>query len=120
MIFVAVDCLFMVFYLTELLLKLLVLRKAYFLDAWNALDFMCVVLGLFGIATTTLVEAGVLSSNAISSEMLLIRLGRVFKLLRIMRIAALVKFVRKMQARMNKVKVTPELALHLENVFTLR
>eukprot|EP00747_Dinoflagellata_sp_TGD_P137268 gnl/TRDRNA2_/TRDRNA2_175664_c2_seq3.p1 gnl/TRDRNA2_/TRDRNA2_175664_c2~~gnl/TRDRNA2_/TRDRNA2_175664_c2_seq3.p1 ORF type:complete len:777 (-),score=150.96 gnl/TRDRNA2_/TRDRNA2_175664_c2_seq3:244-2271(-) len=119
-LFVAIDCLFMQFYLTELFLKLAVLGKAYFMDAWNALDFMCVVLGLFGIITTLLVEAGILSSGNISSEMLLIRLGRVFKLLRLMRIVALVKFLRKMHAQYNNKKVSTDLAISLELIFTLR
>jgi hypothetical protein len=90
------------------------------MDGWNALDFMCVCLGAFAIVTTILVESGVLSGSAISSEMLLIRLGRVFKMIRIMRVVVLVKFVRKMYAKINKEQVSPQLASHLDLIFTLR
>mmetsp|Transcript_82025 Transcript_82025/g.149971 ORF Transcript_82025/g.149971 Transcript_82025/m.149971 type:complete len:1237 (-) Transcript_82025:161-3871(-) len=120
MMFMSIDCCFMCFYLFELVIKLIVLRVGYFMDGWNALDFLCVLLGLFAIATTILVEADVLKSNAISSEMLLIRLGRIVKLIRVARVASLLQFVRKMKAKYNKEPICPDLARHLDVIFTLR
>jgi hypothetical protein len=118
--FIAIDCCFLSVYIAELVVKLMVLRGRYFLDGWNALDFICVVLGMFGVVTTILVEVGVLSANSISSEMLLIRLGRVFKMIRVVRVVAIFKFIRKLQAKLRKESISPDLAVHLELIFTLR
>jgi hypothetical protein len=118
--FIVIDCCFLSVYIAELVVKLMVLRGRYFLDGWNALDFICVVLGMFGVVTTVLVEAGVLSASSISSEMLLIRLGRVFKMIRVVRVVAIFKFIRKLQAKLRKESISPDLAVHLELIFTLR
>jgi len=120
MIFLLLESFFLTIYVFEFVVKFTVLRKEYFRDGWNDLDFMCMLLGLFGIVTASLVEADVISSVAISSEMMLIRLGRVFKLMRVVRLISLFKFLRKLQARLRKEKVSPALAVHLEVVFTIR
>jgi hypothetical protein len=118
--FLIIDCCFLLVYLFELVAKLIVLRSGYFMNGWNALDFVCVVLGFFGVFTTLLVQLDMISASAISSEMLLIRLGRVFKMIRLLRVVIILKFLRKLSARMRGEKITPELALHLELMFTLR
>jgi len=87
---VVIDCLFQACYIAELIMKFIVLRLSFFSDGWNCLDFMCVVLGLFGNVISIIVAAGVVSSSAISNEMLLIRLGRVFKLMRLLRLVMLI------------------------------
>mmetsp|Transcript_116033 Transcript_116033/g.300824 ORF Transcript_116033/g.300824 Transcript_116033/m.300824 type:complete len:1168 (+) Transcript_116033:66-3569(+) len=118
--FLAVDCVFMLCYLVELVLKLVVLRLGYFSSGWNALDFLCIVLGLLGIVVSFLVESGVASTDALTSEMMLIRLGRVVKLMRLMRIVVLVKFCRKMHAKYKRKIVSPDLGAQLEIIVTLR
>jgi hypothetical protein len=118
--FLIIDCCFLLVYLFEFIAKLIVLRSGYFMNGWNALDFVCVVLGFFGVFTTLLVQLDVISASAISSEMLLIRLGRVFKMIRLLRVVIILKFLRKLNARMRGETITPELALHLELMYTLR
>jgi hypothetical protein len=120
MAYTAIDCVFLSVYIAELIVKLLILRRRYFLDGWNALDFICVVLGIFGVLTTVLVEVGAVSANAISSEMLLIRLGRVFKILRMTRLVVIVKIIRRIKATVKKESVSPSLAEHLKLIFALR
>merc|ERR1719478_662255 len=118
--FLAIDGVFMLIYIFEFVLKLSVLRLKYFFDGWNALDFMCVVLGLFGIAMKIAVELGSLDQDSVSSEMQLMRLNRIFKLMRLMRVVVVVKFARKVSAKCKGKVVSEELAVQLENIFTLK
>jgi sodium/hydrogen exchanger 10/11 len=118
--FLIIDSCFLTIYIFEMAAKLYVMHKAYFTNGWNALDFVCVILGIFGVGTTILVQLDVVSASAISSEMLLIRLGRVFKMIRVMRIVVILKFLRKLQAKWRGEPISPELAIHLELIFTLR
>jgi NhaP-type Na+/H+ or K+/H+ antiporter len=118
--FLVIDGVFLLIYIFEFILKLSVLRLKYFFDGWNALDFMCVVLGLFGISMKIAVELGSMDEDSVSSEMQLMRLNRIFKLMRLMRIVVVVKFARKVHAKFNGKEVSPELAVQLENIFTLK
>mmetsp|Transcript_81084 Transcript_81084/g.208735 ORF Transcript_81084/g.208735 Transcript_81084/m.208735 type:complete len:398 (-) Transcript_81084:369-1562(-) len=120
MTYVIIDCAFQMVYMAELIMKLAVQRRKYFSDGWNALDFICVIFGLFGNAISIIVAMGVVSSSALSNEMLLIRLGRVFKLLRLLRVVVVVKFVRTLHARYHKKKVSDQLAFDLQVMSTLR
>jgi NhaP-type Na+/H+ or K+/H+ antiporter len=118
--FLVIDGVFMLIYIFEFILKVSVLRLKYFFDGWNALDFMCVVLGLFGIAMQIAVELGSLDEDSVSSEMQLMRLNRIFKLMRLMRIVVVVKFARTVSAKFKGKVVSEELAVQLENIFTLK
>jgi len=119
-VWVVVDCLFQVCYVAELIMKFTVLRLGFFNDGWNCLDFMCVFLGLFGNVISIIVAVGVVSSSAISNEMLLIRLGRVFKMMRLLRLVVIIKFGRTLHAKYHKKIVCDKLASRLEIVGTLR
>merc|ERR1719454_1619746 len=120
MMYLVVDAIFLAIYIFEFVLKLSVLRLKYFTDGWNALDFMCVVLGLFGISMKILVELGSMDEDSVSSEMQLMRLNRMFKLMRLMRVVTVVKFARKMHAKWKGKTVDPELAEQLDKIFTLK
>jgi len=121
LLYLTLECIFMVFYTIEMVMKMIVLRFKYFTDGWNALDFMCVILGAVGITTGILLESGIVKSNALSGELMLIRLGRVFKLARVMRVVLLVKFVRLLHAKhISKKVITGELAERLDAIQTLR
>lgn len=118
--FLIIDCVFVLVYVLEFVLKISVLHGRYFRDGWNAVDFMCVILGLFGITTKIVVEVASMSQDAVTSEMQLLRLNRVFKFMRLMRVVVVVKFIRKVHAKIKGKVVSPELALHLEKIFALK
>mmetsp|Transcript_19485 Transcript_19485/g.35941 ORF Transcript_19485/g.35941 Transcript_19485/m.35941 type:complete len:1141 (-) Transcript_19485:270-3692(-) len=118
--FVIIDGTFLLIYTIEFLMKLVVLRWKYFSDGWNALDFMCVVLGIFGISMKIAVEVGTLEEDAVSSEMQLMRLNRIFKIMRIMRVVVIMKFARQMHARFKGKTISKELATQLETISTLK
>jgi len=118
--FVIIDGIFLLIYTIEFLMKLVVLRWKYFSDGWNALDFMCVVLGIFGISMKIAVEAGTLEEDAVSSEMQLMRLNRIFKIMRIMRLVVIMKFARQMHAKFKGKTISKDLATPLETISTLK
>jgi len=120
MAFVVVDGIFLLIYTVEFLMKLAVMRCKYFSDGWNALDFMCVVLGVFGISMKIAVEVGAADEDAVSSEMQLMRLNRIFKIMRIMRVVVIMKFARQMYARFRGRTVSKQLATQLETISTLK
>jgi len=120
MAFVVIDATFLLIYTMEFLMKLAVMRWKYFADGWNALDFMCVVLGVFGISMKIAVEVGTADEDSVSSEMQLMRLNRIFKIMRIMRVVVIMKFARQMHARFKGKTISKELATQLETISTLK
>eukprot|EP00931_Biecheleriopsis_adriatica_P026811 TRINITY_DN16249_c0_g2_i1.p1 TRINITY_DN16249_c0_g2~~TRINITY_DN16249_c0_g2_i1.p1 ORF type:complete len:1046 (-),score=213.54 TRINITY_DN16249_c0_g2_i1:188-3325(-) len=120
LVFMGIDGTFLVGYTIEFAMKLFAYRRKYFKSGWNLLDFVCIILGAFGLVVGALTEAGVVSEGAISSELLLIRLGRVFKILRLMRVLLLVKFLRKLRAKYQSKKISSSLAHSMEVFLTLR
>jgi hypothetical protein len=66
------------------------------------------------------VELGSMSQDSVSSEMQLLRLNRIFKIMRLMRVGVVVKYARKVHAKLKGREVSPELAVSLEKIFTLK
>eukprot|EP00931_Biecheleriopsis_adriatica_P026810 TRINITY_DN16249_c0_g1_i1.p1 TRINITY_DN16249_c0_g1~~TRINITY_DN16249_c0_g1_i1.p1 ORF type:complete len:1077 (-),score=204.90 TRINITY_DN16249_c0_g1_i1:181-2970(-) len=118
--FMGLDGAFLLGYIIEFILKLIAYRLMYFTSGWNLLDFVCIILGGLGLVIGALQEADMVDEGSISSELLLIRLGRVFKILRLMRVLLLVKFIRKLRAKYQKKMISSSLARSMEIFLTLR
>jgi NhaP-type Na+/H+ or K+/H+ antiporter len=117
---IVVDIALVSFFLVEMVIKLIGLRREYFTNGWRVLDLMCVMLGLFEIVIGILMDSGSVSSDDLKSEFLLIKLGRIFRVMRTMRVIVFVRFLRHVHAKSKGKKVSAKLADRLERIVTLR
>ncbi|XP_072529543.1 cation channel sperm-associated protein 1-like [Salminus brasiliensis] len=88
-VFSAVDACFLGIYLMEFLLKLVVLGHKYFLDPWNDMDFIIVVMSVVDFTLPLLQSSGLFGSKQTSS---------VFRMLKVMKGARAIRAFRLLKA----------------------
>jgi len=74
---------FAAIFLFEAMIKIYVLRRAYFKDGWNNFDFVCVVATMAGIFVEHVLKIG--SVGTVMSGVRLFRIARLFRLLRFLK-----------------------------------
>mmetsp|Transcript_58289 Transcript_58289/g.138898 ORF Transcript_58289/g.138898 Transcript_58289/m.138898 type:complete len:1414 (-) Transcript_58289:78-4319(-) len=102
------DFIFTMIFLAEFLMKFGAMGLHYFRDGWNALDFMCVVLAAIGLV-------GRLQwTDVTSKEADVMRLNRVFRVMRLARAFGLVHVTRILRARWQRLGIDPSVGVGLD------
>jgi hypothetical protein len=81
--FLVINWCFAAIFTVEAVMKIYVLRGAYFKDGWNVFDFVCVVATLCGIFVENVLKIG--SFGTVMSGVRLFRIARLFRLLRFLK-----------------------------------
>jgi hypothetical protein len=90
-VWIVIECVFIVIFSVEILLRLKSERKYYFLDAWNWLDVCVVAFGILGTGMDISTE--MLGPSAVGSEQDL-SLGTILRVFRLMKLVRIIKLIR--------------------------
>lgn len=96
--FEILDSLFLGVYIAEAVVKIAVWQKFYFLDPWNWLDFLVIILALVMMLLEKLLAGKQVTSEASSlGSVKVLRVVRVFRAMKALRILKALHFFRKLQ-----------------------
>ncbi|MGH0182329.1 UNVERIFIED_CONTAM: hypothetical protein FKN15_009024 [Acipenser sinensis] len=94
------DASFLAVYLLEFVLKVSVLRKKFFKNAWNDLDFVIVFMSLIDFILPLIESSGSFSGNA-SSVFRILRVFKGIRAIRAFRVLRTIRFLQNLQAIMS-------------------
>lgn len=96
--FSVIDSVFLGIYILELVLKLYVLRRDYFRDNWNVLDFIIVIVNILDYILPLLFST-LASGKLVAFDIL--RMFKIFKAIRALRVLRAIRFMTNLQVIMN-------------------
>jgi len=116
-----VDTVFAIIFTIEAIIKIFVLKVAYFKKSWNQFDFALVIVGIFGVVFNIIAGAESQAEGAnVASESRLMKFARVFRALRLMRLVRLIRVFQHLSAKFQSMDYSPEVAEHMQKIAVLK
>eukprot|EP00928_Gymnodinium_smaydae_P023919 TRINITY_DN19542_c1_g1_i1.p1 TRINITY_DN19542_c1_g1~~TRINITY_DN19542_c1_g1_i1.p1 ORF type:complete len:1136 (+),score=198.70 TRINITY_DN19542_c1_g1_i1:54-3410(+) len=117
-----VEIVFTLIFTIEMLLKLIVERHRYFMDAWNVFDAFLVTSGIFGVVIAIISNSSADSAagTSVTEQARLIRVSKVFRVMRLLRLFRLIRFIREVKAKLKHQTLSYEMADHMYRMTLLQ
>mmetsp|Transcript_120726 Transcript_120726/g.240431 ORF Transcript_120726/g.240431 Transcript_120726/m.240431 type:complete len:594 (+) Transcript_120726:92-1873(+) len=93
-----IEWAFYAFYFVELVLKLIVFGRYFFIDIdwkWNIFDLFLVIMAIYDVTIYTITEQGVIDSGSVNVAWM--RLLRLMKMLKMLRVVRVMRFFRELR-----------------------